>query len=143
MPAEKTKRNASKRSTPKSAAPKSAAQGVFINDALAEAAWSGADAALAQALADLDEAETATTKADREDALARLSEALTRAGRKRGLGRTGELGADMPFDPETFALNAVVAKTPKTVRIQSRGVTRGDEVLERPRVAPVTRKRRS
>lgn len=114
-----------------------------MNGALAEAAWSGADAALAQALADLDEAETADTKSEREDALTRLGEALTRAARKRGLIRTGELGADVPFDPETMALNAVVAKTPKTVRIQSRGVMRGDEVLERPRAAPVKRKKRS
>ena len=35
------------------------------------------------------------------------------------------------------------SKTPKTVRIQARGVTRGGEVLAKPRVAPVDRKKRS
>ncbi|MBK6702712.1 MAG: hypothetical protein KA153_02345 [Hyphomonadaceae bacterium] len=127
----------------KSAARKRAAQGVSLTDALAEAAWSEADAALAQALADFDEADTADGKAARKDAMARLGQALSRAGRKRGLARVGELDEEVDFDAEAYDLNAAVAKTPKTVRIQARGVTRGGEMLAKPRVAPVDRNKRS
>ena len=127
----------------KSAARKRAAQGVSLTDALAEAAWSEADAALAQALADFDEAESADGKSARKDAMARLGQALARAGRKRGLARIGELEEETAFDGEAQELNAAVAKPPKTVRIQARGVARGGEVLAKPRVAPVDRKKRS
>lgn len=79
-----------KKSEPKkSAARKRAAQGVSLTDALAEAAWSEADLALAQALADFDEAQTADGKKARKDALERLGQALSRAARKRGLTRQG------------------------------------------------------
>jgi len=54
----------------------------------------------------------------------------------------GELGARVAFNPRTQELPALVAKTPMTVLIQARGVARGDEVLEKPRVAPVERKKR-
>jgi hypothetical protein len=127
----------------KGAARKRAAQRVSITDALAEAAWSEADAALAQALADFDEAETADGKRARKDALGRLGQSLARAARKRGLSRTGDLEERVDFDANEHDLNAAVAKTPKTVRIQARGVTRGGEVLAKPRVAPVERKKRS
>jgi hypothetical protein len=127
----------------KSAARQRAAQGVSLTDALAEAAWSEADAALAQALADFDEAETADSKSDRKDARERLGQALSRAARKRGLSRIGDLDATVDFDAEAYDLNAAVAKTPKSVRIQARGVARGGEVLIKPRVAPAERKRRS
>lgn len=126
----------------KSAARKRAAQGVSLTDALAEAAWAEADAALAQALADFDEVETSERKGARRDALERLGQALSRAARKRGLARTGSLEAEVAFDAEAHDLNATVAKTPKTVRIQARGVTRGDEMLAKPRVAPVKRKKK-
>jgi hypothetical protein len=126
----------------KSAARKRAALGVSLTAALAEAAWSEADAALAQALAEFDEAKTAEGKGAREDALARLGLSLARAGRKRGLARIGELEAREPYDPDRHDLNAPVAKAPKTVCIQARGVARGGDVLERPRVVPVDRKRR-
>ncbi|MEQ1817683.1 MAG: hypothetical protein ABL871_03660 [Terricaulis sp.] len=136
--------SAGKKSKPKkSAARKRAAQGVPLTDALAEAAWSEADAALAQALADFDEAQSADGKKARKDALERLGQALSRAARKRGLARVDELGDEVAYDPETHDLNEAVAKTPKTVRIQARGVTRGGEVLAKPRVAPVDRKKRS
>ena len=127
----------------KSAARKRAAQRISLTDALAEAAWSEADAALAQALADFDEAETAASKPERKDARGRLGQSLARAARKRGLSRTGELEGRVEFDASEHELNAAVAKTPKTVRIQARGVTRGGEVLAKPRVAPVERKKRS
>jgi hypothetical protein len=127
----------------KGAARQRAAQGVSLTDALAEAAWAEADAALAQALADFDEAETAENKSARKDALARLGQALSRAARKRGLSRIGELEDVAEFDADAHDLNAAVAKTPKSVLIQARGVARGGEVLIKPRVAPVERKKRS
>lgn len=127
----------------KSAARQRAAQGVSLTDALAEAAWSEADLALAQALVDFDEAETAESKSARRDARERLGQALSRAARKRGLSRIGELEDVTEFDPEAHDLNAAVAKTPKSVLIQARGVARGGEVLIKPRVAPVRRKKRS
>jgi hypothetical protein len=136
--------SAGKKSKPKKgAARKRAAQGVPLTDALAEAAWSEADAALAQALADFDEVHTADGKSARKDALERLGQALSRAARKRGLARVDELGDEVGYDPEAHELNEAVAKTPKSVRIQARGVTRGGEVLAKPRVAPVDRKKRS
>lgn len=127
----------------KSAARKRAAPPVSLMDALAEAAWSEADAALAQALADFDESETASRKSERKDARARLGQSLSRAARKRGLLRTGDLEERVAFNASEHDLNAAVAKTPKTVRIQARGVTRGGEVLAKPRVAPVERKKRT
>ncbi|MCC6787974.1 MAG: hypothetical protein IT547_09060 [Hyphomonadaceae bacterium] len=133
-----------KKSKPKkSAARKRAAQGVSLTDALAEAAWSEADLALAQALADFDEAQTADGKKARKDALERLGQALSRAARKRGLTRLKDLEEEVAYNPDAHELNEAVAKTPKTVRIQARGVTRGGEVLAKPRVAPVNRKKRS
>lgn len=126
----------------KGAARKRAAHRVSLTDALAEAAWGEADAALAQALADFDEAETAESKKARKDAFSRLGQSLARAGRKRGLSRTGDLYSRVDFDADEHDLNASVAKTPKTVRIQARGVARGGEVLAKLRVAPVERKKR-
>jgi hypothetical protein len=142
MPAGGLKPKRSKSASGKSAARQRAAQDVSLTSALAEAAWNQADAALAQALADLDEAQTALKESARRDALARLSQSLARAGRKRGLTRVGDLGAQVIFDAESHNLNAAVAKTPNTVIIQARGVARGGDVLERPRVAPVERKKR-
>lgn len=141
MPAREPKSKRPK-GQPKSAARKRAAQGVSLTDALAEAAWSDADAALAQALVELDEAEGAGSKADREDALARLGQSLSRVARKRGLSRVGQLGEAEAYDAAQHELNAAVVKTPKSVRIQARGVARGDVVLEKPRVTPLERKRR-
>lgn len=143
MPAGKVKSKRPKSGTTKSAARTRAAPRVSLTAALAEAAWSEADAALAQALADYDEASTAEGKKARKDALDRLGQALASAARKRGFLRLGELEAIVPFDPVGYELNAAVAKTPKTVRIQARGVMRGGEVLAKPRVAPVERKKRS
>jgi hypothetical protein len=142
MPAGGRKSKGPKGPSTKSAARQRAAQDVSLTSALAEASWSEADAALARALADLDEAETAADEAARADAWARLTQSLARAGRKRGLTRIGELRAHVAFNDREHELNATVAKTPKTVLIQARGVARGADVLEKPRVAPVDRKKR-
>lgn len=139
---EKSKRP--KSGTPRAnAARQRAAQAVSLPDALAEAAWSQADAALAQALADYDEAATAKGKSARNDALERLGQSLAQAARKRGLARSGKLAAKVAFDPGQHDLDATVVKPPKNVRIRARGVTRGDEVLAKPRVAPAKQKKRS
>lgn len=141
MPAKKTapkRKQASK--TKKSAARKRAAPS--LAGALAEAAWIEADRALAAALVECDHAETASSAAQRESAVALMIQALSRAGRKRGLSRIGALGDKTPYDPARHQLIAAVAKKPRTVRIAARGVARGGEILERPRVGPVTRGRR-
>ena len=109
-----------------------------LNDKLAEAAWAQADAALAEALADLDEVEGAPNDAARGEALAMLAQSLQRAARKRGLTRIGAIGAREPFDPDRHDL--IGAKTPKTVTIRARGVARGKEILVRPRAGPSQRK---
>jgi len=127
----------------KSAARKRAAPGVSLAGALAEAAWTEADQALAQALADLDELETAPDEATRTELLAMLSQSLTRAARKRGLSRIGALGEREPFDPKRHELLASMKKPPKVVRIQARGVARGGEVLVKPRAGPLRRKKKS
>jgi hypothetical protein len=142
MPAGKSKTKRPKGQPKASAARQRAARGVSLSGALAEAAWSEADAALAQALVDFDESQSAEDEAARDDALARLAQSLSRAARKRGLARIGELDTQEPYDANRHDLNAVVAKAPKKVRIQARGVSRGGDVLEKPRVAPVERKRR-
>jgi hypothetical protein len=76
-----------KKTKPRSAALKRAAQ-ARLADALAGAAWAEADAALAVALAEFEALSAATTAAVRKDAMFLLGQALQRAARKRGLGRT-------------------------------------------------------
>jgi hypothetical protein len=125
-----------------SAARKRAAQDVSLADALARAAWVEADAALAQALIDFDHVGDAADAAARRDALDLLAQSLSRAARKRGLARIGALGGVETYDPRRHELSAPVAKAPKKVRIEARGVARGDLVLARPRVGPVQRKKR-
>jgi hypothetical protein len=111
--------------------------------ALAEAAWAEADAALAQALADLDEMTSATSEAAREDMLAMLAQSLSRAARKRGLTRVGTVGDRESYDPKRHDLVDSGAKMPKTVRIRARGVARGADVLVKPRAGPLGRRKRS
>lgn len=126
----------------KGAARKRAAPAVSLNAALAEAAWAEADAALAEALAELDAFEAAETAPARKDAAALLAQALARAGRKRGLSRLGALGDHVIYDAALHDLSAAGSKKPKNVRIEVRGVTRGADVLVKPRVAPVGRKKK-
>ena len=140
---EKKSKSSKSGAAKKSAARQRAAHGVSLTDALAEAAWSEADLALAQALADFDEVESAKRKDARKDALERLGQALSRAARTRGLSRIGEIDERATFDAAHHDLNEAVAKTPKSVRIQARGVARGNEVLVKPRVAPAGKKKRS
>src|SRR5688572_16367617 len=91
-----------------------------LASALAEAAWAEADAAMAQALVELDEAEAAVTEEAGVEALALLAQSLARAARKRGLTRIGARGAIEPYDPRRHELNAPVARPPKAVRIEAR-----------------------
>jgi hypothetical protein len=143
MPA-KRKSGRPKKATPKkSAARKRAAPVRSLTDALAGAAWAEADIALAQALADLDEVESAADAATRADAFAMLAQSLSSAGRKRGLTRIGDLGVRAVFDAARHDLNISVAKAPKNVRIAARGVARGGNVLVKPRVHPDRRTKRS
>ncbi len=151
MPAKKktTKRPATKKLAPKksvkapktrSAAPNSAAPS--LSDALAEAAWAEADQALAEALIECDALMAAENKKQRDNAMALMAQALSRAARKRGLSRVGELGAAEKYDQQRHELAGAVAKMPRNVRIAARGVARGAEILLRPRVDPIVRKAR-
>lgn len=135
-PPKKAKRVAKKRS----AAPKSAAPS--LSDALAEAAWEEADLALAEALVEADALMEAVDDSSRATAIAFMVQALSRAARKRGLSRIGELGGPEKYDPARHELAGSVAKKPRNVRIAARGVVRGVEVLQRPRALPVVRKTR-
>lgn len=140
MPAaKKTKTKRTKRAAPKKGAARKRA--APMASALAEAAWMEADAALAEALADLDELVSAES-AQRADALAVLAQSLSRAARKRGLTRIGVLDSRELYDAAAHDLRQLVAKKPKTVRIQARGVARGGQVLVRPRVDAVRAKAR-
>lgn len=118
---------------------KTSARSHALNDALAEAAWAEADAALAEALADLDEVMGAETAAARRAALAMLAQSLARAGRKRGLTRLGVVGAKAPFSSAEHELIVPIKRLPKRVVINARGVARGGAVLAKPRVKPATR----
>jgi len=144
MPApKKAKASRKKRAAPpkRSAARKRVRSVAPLADALAEAGWREADAALAEALADLDELKSAPAAA-RDAALEVLAQSLARAARRRGLTRVGVLAAREPYDPAAHDLRSTVAKKPKTVRIQARGVARGGQVLVKPRVAVVKAKAR-
>jgi hypothetical protein len=143
MAAAKSKtRRAQSGSARKAGAAKQPPQEAVLADALAEAAWAEADAALAQALVDLDEAAAAVSEAAGAEALALVAQSLSRAARKRGLTRVGALGAAEPYDPQRHDLNSPVAQAPKTVRIEARGVARGDQLLAKPRVGPVRGKKK-
>ncbi|MFO1017865.1 MAG: hypothetical protein U1E03_09730 [Hyphomonadaceae bacterium] len=138
----KTKRPKSGAKKKKGAARKRAAPAASLSSALAEAAWAEADAALAEALAELDAFEGAETAAARADAASLLAQALARAGRKRGLSRLGVVGDRVAYDAALHDLSVAGSKKPKNVRIQVRGVTRGADVLVKPRVAPIGRKKK-
>jgi hypothetical protein len=111
-------------------------------DALAQAAWMEADAALAEALVECGRAIQASASEAREEALELLSQALARAARRRGLSRVGKSGAFEAFDPDRHELPASAKPAPKRVRVVVEGVARGGEVLIRARAAPVGAKRR-
>jgi hypothetical protein len=111
-------------------------------DALAEAAWTEADAALAEALIECDRASSAKTGDARDEALSLLRLALARAARRRGLSRIGEAGGLEDFDAERHEFSPRPTRAPKQVRILDEGVARGREVLIRARVAAARAKRK-
>lgn len=127
----------------KGAARKRAAPAVSLSGALAEAAWAEADLALAEALTALDQAESASDEEARDDAMALLSQALSRAARKRGLSRIGQVGARESYDAKRHDLDDVSGRAPKTVRISARGVSRAGETLVKPRVKRLRRSKRA
>lgn len=134
MPAVKSKPGRPK----KSAAPRRAPR-VSLADALAQASWRDADAALAEALALCDEAVSGAIDEAQADLLDLLSQSLARAGRKRGFTRLGILGAKDVFDPKRHDFTNPPKRAPNTVRIVARGVARAGETLVKTRVGPVRR----
>lgn len=135
MPAVKAKPGRPK----KSAAPKRAASRASLADALGQAAWAEADAALAEALALCDEATSGAKDEDQAALLDLLSQSLARAARKRGFTRIGALGAKEAFDKKRHDFTNPPKRMPKTVRIVARGVARAGETLVKTRVGPVRR----
>lgn len=127
----------------KGAARKRAAPAVSLSGALAEAAWAEADFALAEALAALDQVESASDEDSRDDAMALLAQALSRAARKRGLSRLGQLGARESYDPKRHDLDDAAGRAPKTIRIDARGVARAGETLVKTRVKRLRRSKRT
>src|SRR5262245_24599397 len=142
MAAAKSRNGGARGKASRAGAGKRAPPEASLAGALAEAAWAEADAALAQALVDLDEAAAAVSEAAGAEALALVAQSLSRVARKRGLTRVGALGAVEPYDPQLHDLNSPVAQAAKTVRIEARGVARGDQLLAKPRVGPVRGKKK-
>lgn len=117
------------------AAAKSGPSQAGLVDALAKASWIEADTALAEALCHFEELEGA--RGVRRRALFDLlGQALTRAARRRGFKRVGELGAIEPYDPKAHDLRGARRRT-QSVAVVTRGVARGGEVLSKPRVRPL------
>ncbi len=105
-----------------------------LNEALAEAAWLEADAALAQALTAFELLSQADTGRERSEAMALLDQALIRAVRRRGLTRFGATGGREPYDPARHDLAEPGERPPRTVCIVGQGVMRGCEILAPARV---------
>lgn len=126
---------AKKKTAKRKAALKSAAvsrQNTLAN-ALGEAAWAEADAALAAAIADLDDLEAAIAgNAPAGDAHFMVAQSLNRVARKRGMTRLGEVGATVVFDPAQHERAA--PGVAKRVRILRPGVMRAGAVLIKARV---------
>ena len=131
-----------KRPPPKRPAKRAAKRAGPPVDALAEAAWTEADAALAEALVECDRASAADTEDARDEALSLLRLALARAARRRGLSRIGKAGGLENFDAGRHELAARVRRAPKRVRIIDEGVARGREVLIKARVTAARAKRK-
>ncbi|HET9230931.1 MAG TPA: hypothetical protein VFO00_06560 [Vitreimonas sp.] len=131
-----------KRPPPKRPAKRAAKRAGPPVDALAEAAWTEADAALAEALIECDRARSAKTSDARDEALSLLQLALGRAARRRGLSRIGKAGGLEDFDAGRHELSARPKRAPKRVRIVDEGVSRGREVLIKARVTAARAKRK-
>jgi hypothetical protein len=117
-------------------------RGAAMVDALAQAAWAEADIALADAIVECGRAVKAKRAAERTEALALTSQALSRAGRRRGLARLGKNGALEDFDPRRHELALSQKRAPARVRIVEEGVARGGEVLVKARAKPARAKRK-
>lgn len=135
-------RKTSRVTAEKAAARKRAASQLKLTNALAEASWADADAALADALTEFDQLVSAIDRKGREQAMALLGQALARAARKRRLARLGKTGAREPYDPKRHAPNGALSPRAKTVRVVVPGVTRGEEVLVKARVTGLRAARR-
>lgn len=127
------------------AAPKGAAHAVSshktLSSALGDAAWIEADRALANAMAELEEVEQASTAVRRAEAMMLLRQALARAARVRGFARLGaEPGETEPYDPQRHDLITAPAKPPAEVVIIAQGVSRGSDVLVKARARAVRKR---
>ena len=118
------------RTAKKGVARKGAAPSVLV-DALAEAAWTEADEALAEALVELRALEAARARGARDEAFVMLDQALRRAARKRGLSLFGAVGGRETYDPRRHE----GVRSAKQVRIEAPGVARGGQVLIKARVS--------
>lgn len=107
-----------------------------LTEALAEASWAEADRALAMAIAELADLETAPNAARRAAAMVLLSQSLARAARRRGLTRFGAQGAVEPYDAQRHELARKPVRPPARVRILAPGVARGSTVLVKARAVP-------
>lgn len=128
----------------RAAAPKRAARADALNAALGEAAWSEADRALAQALADSDAlaASLGAAEASVVEAMQMLAQSLGQAARRRGLARFGDVGARVAYDSARHELTRSVRAAPDHVRVTAPGVARADQVLVKARVTPVRPRRK-
>jgi molecular chaperone GrpE (heat shock protein) len=106
-----------------------------LANTLAEASWTQADRALAQAIADFSELDIAQTPGKRKALMALIAQSLQRAARRRGLERIGVEGEVAPFDAERHEFAGRGPRAPKEVRILVPGVARGAVVLVKARVA--------
>jgi hypothetical protein len=108
-----------------------------LADALGEAAWSEADWALGEAIVEAQMLSAAKNAEAREVALALLEQALSRAARRRGLTRVGEVGGREAYSPKRHELARPLARPPKQVRIVASGIARSGEILVKARVVAV------
>lgn len=106
-----------------------------LANTLAEASWTQADRALAQALADFSELGSCQTPAKRKALIALIDQSLRRAARQRGLSRIGAEGDIAAFDAERHEFSGKGPRAPKEVRILIPGVARSGMVLVKARVA--------
>lgn len=133
--------SAAKKPKGKRAAPKGAARAVSLDNALGDAAWAEADRALAQAMAEFEEVEAASTQVRRAEALMLLRQALARAARVRGFSRLGaEPGESEPYDAARHELITAPAKPPAEVIIIAQGVARGGDILVKARARAVRKR---
>lgn len=106
-----------------------------LANTLAEASWTQADRALAQALADFSELGGSQSPAKRRGLMELIAQSLQRAARQRGLSRIGAEGDFAAFDADKHEFAGKGPRAPKEVRILVPGVARSGVVLVKARVA--------